>query len=121
MGTHAETSPAAAGGPTSPPPEESIELVIWIVPENGQWTALAQDFDVVGLGPTQEAAVANMDELLSDYLMLNWRDGMSLEQARRPISASRRLRLQARLAVESVLKRVQSEARIHRVPHEAHC
>jgi len=36
--------------------------------ENGTWYALARQFDLLGSGPTREAAFAQLKELVSDYV-----------------------------------------------------
>jgi predicted RNase H-like HicB family nuclease len=98
-----------------------IDVTVWLIPEDGRWTALVQEFDIAGVGPTEEAALREMDELVRDYLQLLLREGASQKQARRPISRQRRVRLEARRMVASVRRRMSREPVVHRVPHQAPC
>lgn len=121
----AEARRASAGGPDSAHDEgrhEPVAIQTWLIPQEGDnWCALAQDFDVVGLGPTPEAAIANMDELLLDYLELIQAEGGSIEDALRPISALRLLRLHAGRLWGNLLDAIHKVRHVQRLPHETHC
>jgi hypothetical protein len=69
--------------------------------EQGEWFALAVDFDVTGKGPTRSAAVRQMSDLLSIYLAAYLIDDASFMDTVRPVPARLRLRIQ----VESALGR----------------
>jgi hypothetical protein len=62
--------------------------------EQGQWFALAEDFDITGMGESREDALRDMVGLLSAYLMAHFEDGTPFEQTLRPIP--RRLRIEIR-------------------------
>jgi hypothetical protein len=75
---------------------EQDKLLVHVVlnpRDDGTWAGIAVDYTVVGTGDSPEAATKALEGMLIDYL--NWclADGMTLEQARRPISRSWRSRL----------------------------
>jgi len=112
-----------AGG--SPKPDRSwqypIRVTTWLIPEDDQWIALAEEFDVAGCGPTQEAAMRNMDELLIDYFGLVAEEGKSPADARRRISLARRAKLELGRLHGSIRSRATRGPYVDRVPHQAHC
>jgi predicted RNase H-like HicB family nuclease len=87
---HQETNIAAQSRADWP---DSIKISIWLVYEDDQWSALASEFDVVGMGATQEAALENLRETLSAYLQSFASEGAPFEAARRPIPLRERFRL----------------------------
>jgi predicted RNase H-like HicB family nuclease len=72
---------------------ERIKISIWLVYENDQWSALASEFDVVGVGATEEAALENLDETLGAYLASYIAEGAPYKAALRPIPWRERARL----------------------------
>ena len=62
-----------------------------------QWEAVIPEFTVAGMGLSLEAAVANAIELLDDYLVLCANDGLSFQQASRPLGRELRLAVVAEL------------------------
>jgi predicted RNase H-like HicB family nuclease len=70
-----------------------IKLSIWLVCEDDQWSALASEFDVVGMGGTKEAAMENLMEMVAAYLASYMQEGVPFEEARRPIPFRERVRL----------------------------
>ncbi len=72
---------------------ERIKVSIWLVRENDQWSALASEFDVVGMGATEKEALDNLDETLGTYLSSYIAEGASYKEARRPIPWRERARL----------------------------
>ena len=72
---------------------DQIKVSIWLVCENDQWSALASEFDVIGMGQTQEAAIENLSETLNAYLDSFQAEGATLDDARRPIPMREELRL----------------------------
>jgi hypothetical protein len=105
----------------------SINVSVWLIRRDGQWTALAEEFNVVGMGPSSEAALRNMDELLEDYFVVVAEEGDSFENAHRPIPLRMKVSLRTRLAL-SMLRRLFSNrirgddsGRVHRLPNHAPC
>lgn len=115
----------AQAEPQAGPVEETHESILvntWLIPEDDHWVALAEDFDVVGMGASPEAAVANMDELLVDYLELVFADGGSLDDAIRRVPLGRRLPLHAGRIWGNLRDHLVRKVRhIQRLPHEAPC
>lgn len=93
----------------------------WLIPEDDRWAALAEDFDVVGMGDSPESAIANMDELLLDYFELVAADGGSLADAVRRVPLDRRLRLHAGRVWGNLHVLVRQVRHVQRLPHEAPC
>jgi len=98
-----------------------LRVTIWLIPEDEHWAALVEEFDVVGMGATQDAAILNMEELLRDYFKLIAEEGRSVDDARRPISIGRRLMLQAGRLRGVLASRIRHRPSIHRLPREARC
>lgn len=71
-----------------------IRVSIWLVQDGENWQALAEEFDIAGQGSSQGLALKNLQELAIAYLDSCIDDGMSFEEALRPIPAKERLRLQ---------------------------
>lgn len=114
-----QADPAAKRRPSDP-----IPIHIWVTPEGGHWSALIEEFNVVGAGDRPEAAIAQACEMLEDYLMLSERDGLSIDEARRPISRRWKAELQAKLLLSRVTAAVMSKRprparRVSAVPR--HC
>lgn len=96
-----------------------MHVVTWLIPEDGHWCALAEDFDVVGMGASPEAACHNMDELLLDYLGLVVGEGGSPADARRPISLGRKARLEALLLRDRLRRHLHTHMDgVQRVRHD---
>jgi predicted RNase H-like HicB family nuclease len=100
---------------------EPISVTAWLIPEDGYWSALAAEFNVAGMGASEEAALKNMDELLTDYLLLVAEEGGSLSDALRPIPTKLKAKLELELLREKLSRRLHSERsdRVHRLAHQA--
>jgi hypothetical protein len=88
-----------------------MHMHVWCRKEHGQWYVLAEEFDITGMGDTEEAAYQDMLGLLAAYLSSHYADGASFEDAMRPIPAKlkRQIRMQAALsAVRNAAARVLS-------------
>ena len=91
----AMTNQATEQSPESAPKwPDVIRVSIWLVRERDGWQALAADFDIVGQGSSEGLALRNLQELVIAYLDSCIEDGMSFEEARSPIPAKERLRLE---------------------------
>jgi hypothetical protein len=125
------SNPSKPGAPSDQEPE-AITVTAWLVAEDQHWTALAAEFNVVGMGPSAQAALSNMDELLTDYLTLVMDEGGAPADARRPIP----FRLKAKLEflwlkerAEHVVRKILRGSRhrddvlerVHRFAHHAPC
>ena len=64
--------------------------------QHEQWYAVAEDFDVVGIGTTEGAATQEVAALVEAYLRSYHRDGLSYRAAWRPIPVRARLAYVAR-------------------------
>ena len=91
----AMTKPAAEQ-PVKRAPEwpDVIRVSIWLVQDGENWQSLAAEFDIAGQGASQGLALRNLQELVIEYLESCIEDGMSFEEALRPIPMKERLRLQ---------------------------
>jgi hypothetical protein len=52
---------------------------------DGHWEAVALDFSIAGVGDSPEAALGNVLELLDEYLCMSASQGLTFEEARRPL------------------------------------
>jgi predicted RNase H-like HicB family nuclease len=82
--------------------------------EDGEWFALAVDFDVTGKGATRSAAVRQMGELLGLYLATYLIDNASFTDAVRPVPTRMRLRIQAEDAVSRIMRHVDGKIPLSR-------
>lgn len=71
-----------------------IRVSVWLVREQDGWQALAADFDIVGQGASEGLALRNLQEQVVAYIDSCIEDGMSFGEARTPIPAKERLRLE---------------------------
>ena len=63
-----------------------IPISVWTGREDdGQWYALAFDFDIAAMGTTEEAALEELEELVVDYLAIGIREGRSLAELKRQV------------------------------------
>jgi hypothetical protein len=60
--------------------------------KHDQWYAIAEDFDIVGMGPTEAAAHREVAGLVEAYLRSFHRDGLRYRDAWRPVPLRLRLR-----------------------------
>lgn len=67
------------------------------------WEAVLPEWTVTGIGATEKQAIADAIASLGGYLALSLnKDGLSVEQAMRPIPRSWRVRLRGRLLVGKI-------------------
>lgn len=71
-----------------------VRVSVWLVREQNSWQALAAEFDIVGQGASEGLALRNLQELVVSYLDSCIEDGMTFKEARSPIPARERLRLE---------------------------
>jgi hypothetical protein len=74
--------------------------------ENGEWFALAVDFDITGKGATRSTALRQMVDLLSLYLAAYLVDNADFSDTLRPVPARLRLRLQAEDALGRLTRHI---------------
>lgn len=55
-----------------------------LVNENDGWTAIALDFAIAGSGATKTEAVSEALNLVNDYLIVGFDEGLDIEQMKRP-------------------------------------
>lgn len=72
---------------------DRIKLSIWMVPEDDHWVALAAEFNVVGMGRTEHAALHNLSENLIAYLTSFHDENVPFSATYRPISRREEFRL----------------------------
>jgi hypothetical protein len=81
---------------------------------DGEWFALAVDFDITGKGVTRAAAVRQMAELLGLYLAAYLVDGVEFYGAVRPVPSRMRFRIQMESAVGRLISRLNSSLSLSR-------
>ena len=85
--------------------ERKIHLVrIWLMSEQDHWVAVAPEFDVATQASDESLALESLQEMLLDYLNACAGEGMSLEEARRPVPFSERIRFQIGWVVSQLLR-----------------
>jgi hypothetical protein len=82
-----EPAPHLTGGGAAPREGViKIPISVWTGREDdGQWFALALDFDIASMGASEDAALEELEELVVDYLQLGIREGRSLDELRRGV------------------------------------
>jgi predicted RNase H-like HicB family nuclease len=93
-----------AGSQPAPDWPDHIKVSIWVVKEAGHWSALASEFNVVGMGNHHDEALENLRENLSAYLVSYAEEGAPFSKAQRRIPVRESLRLWA-LALLTFLAR----------------
>lgn len=58
---------------------------VWLLPEDNNWIAVAPDFDVVSQGRDEALALRSLEGMLVSYLDDCCNEGLSLDEAKRPI------------------------------------
>lgn len=79
--------------------------------EDDHWSAVILDFTIAGRGDTPHEAVENAARLLGDYLTVSAREGLTLQEARRPAPLQLRARLRAELLWDRLRHRANVEWR----------
>jgi hypothetical protein len=82
-----EPAPDVVGGGAAPAEGViKIPISVWTGREDdGQWFALALDFDIAAMGATEKAALEQLEELVLDYLQIGIREGRSIAELRRQV------------------------------------
>jgi hypothetical protein len=75
--------------------------------DEGVWEVLLPSYAIVGRGASFDDAVHQASEQLEDYFRLAARDGLSFEQAARPISARWMTKLLAETAASVAVRRLR--------------
>lgn len=91
---------------------ERIDVLAFVQREGDHWSALSLEYDVAGMGDSDQAAIDNMLELLADYLNLCRDEGARFADAMRPVPAHVQARLLARAAL-SMLRSKFAARRAH--------
>lgn len=103
---------AKSGGPSAPVSDaeflewvpDGAKLHIWLTPDEGHWFALVEEFDITGMGATQDEAIDDARELVDSYLMSYMRDGAPYKDALRPIPLRMRLEIKTLAIVGRVVR-----------------
>lgn len=72
---------------------DKFKVSIWFVREGDRWTALASEFNVLGLGASRAEAESNLHKNLNAYLTSYAAEGAAFEDALRRIPRKETLRL----------------------------
>lgn len=102
----------AAAQTPHPPTEIPVQLVVRR--EHDHWSAIAIDYTITGQGASAEDAVQDAIDSLCFYLVCGLRDGESLEQLKRPISAGWRLRIQSEFLAGKLARHASRLPRLER-------
>jgi len=87
-----------------------FHVVMRIVPEDDQWTALEMNFDIAGRGDSPEEAIHDTIALLEEYLSYGFAEGRTFEQMLRPVPKRLWLRQIGSLARKALRSRRPSRA-----------
>lgn len=90
--------------------QQSVSVQIFMRREGDHWSAVAPDFTIAGRGDTPDEALANVAQLLADYLVVSLREGVSVEDAKRRPPLAWRIRHHAR----QTLARLRNEGSVER-------
>jgi hypothetical protein len=88
---------------------DGARLNLWLKPENGHWFALAEEFDITGMGSDPGGAIEDALHLVDAYLLAHFKDGVGYEAALRPIPLRMKLEIKA-LAMANRLVRLLPSA-----------
>jgi len=83
---------------------ETVLVRAIVRPEDDHWSAVATDYAIVGVGETPEAALDRMATMLGEYLALCLSEGMTINDARRPVTGAWRAKLEAALLAGKVTR-----------------
>jgi len=108
------TSKVGRGGSDTWP--ERVEISIWMVPEDDHWVALAAEFNVAGMGRTEQNAIDNLSDNLKAYLASFREEGASFTDARRPIPRREEMRLQGRRILGTA--EAWRQRKVHQFKHD---
>jgi hypothetical protein len=109
MGSPATSTQQPDGDSATPVQPMKLSMRVYIDEHDGRYQAVVPEYTVTGVGATEQAALDDVLCSLVDYL--NWclADGMTLEQARRPISK----RWYAKLVVTTKLDTIKQRITHH--------
>jgi len=74
--------------------QSRIRVRAFVRREDDHWSAVAMDYSIAGRGSSEDDAVNEMLELVSEYLRHCHADGVTLDACRRPIPRGWRIRLE---------------------------
>ncbi len=80
-----------------------LEITLATRRDGYRWFALAEEFDVTGMGDSEQAASQDMIGLLAVYLLSHFEEGHEFDQALRPIPG----RLKMEIRRDQFLNRVR--------------
>jgi hypothetical protein len=95
-----------------------VPVRIVVRPEAKHWAVVALDYSVVGIGATPDEAVNRLCVAMREYLEICWREGMTLDQARRPARGRWRIELEARWVLNRLANRIRLALHRARRPKE---
>lgn len=90
---------------------ESIPVEVVARPEEDHWSAVILDFSIAGRGDSPRAAIENAVTLLGDYLTVSLRDGLTVQEARRPAPRGYRTKVRAAILLARLRHRATVEWR----------
>jgi len=93
---------------------DDFDLRVATKRENGEWFALAVDFDITGKGTTRATAVRQMADLLSLYLAAYVMENADFSATLRPIPVRLRLRIQAEDALWRLTRHIGAKLSLSR-------
>jgi len=96
----------AAPQATADSPTREIRVRVVLKPEHEHWSALLPEWTIAGRGDDPRAAAQNAVELLADYLQACADDGVSIDEARRPVP----LRWRAEIELGLLLGRLRAKS-----------
>lgn len=95
--------PSLATPEATVPEPESLSIHVVLSSEDDHWSALLPDYTIAGRGDDPTSAAINACEMLFDYLRACEADGISVEDARRPLPLKWRLEVQAKLFISKLM------------------
>ena len=104
--SHSPVQPAAERDAPEGWPERIVSRA-WVGDEDEHYFALNEMFNVAAIGDSPQAALHSLGEMVEDYLMVCWEQGLPFEQVVRRVPLRRRVRLEARRHVRGLRHRPQ--------------
>jgi hypothetical protein len=68
----------------------SLVIHVSVTRQHGQFYAVAKEFGIAGVGPTEDAACSNVARLIETYLRSYFREGRPYQDALKPAARRRR-------------------------------
>lgn len=90
-----------------------LDLSVYWKHQDNQWFCMFEDYDITGVGADERSSYRDAVGLLGAYLCSCFVDGLTVDQARRPVPWKLKLEIRRDLLIGGILSRLSNEPGDH--------